>query len=153
MYQIYFIFEWHCTCFGRSFRPSPAVQDCTYSNQTDTADCLLVSRQQCLFDICLLLYVQCWTADDRQKDRQRHVQCHSKIKHIWYIGASGWFYCRNNIIPLSNQTSCQTTHHTQPLIWVCAKKCTIKQDYSSKWQKVNIIIIIIIIIISKTKKQ
>jgi len=32
MYQIYFILEWHSTCFGRSFRPSPAVQDCTYSN-------------------------------------------------------------------------------------------------------------------------
>jgi len=26
--------------------------------QTDTADCLLASNQQCLFDICLLLYVQ-----------------------------------------------------------------------------------------------
>ena len=26
--------------------------------QTDTADCLLASRQQHLFDICLLLYVQ-----------------------------------------------------------------------------------------------
>jgi len=26
--------------------------------QTDTAVCLLASRQQCLFDICLLQYVQ-----------------------------------------------------------------------------------------------
>ena len=26
--------------------------------QTDTANCLLASRQQYLFDICLLLYVQ-----------------------------------------------------------------------------------------------
>ena len=42
MYQIYFILEWHCTCFGRSFRPLPAVQDCTYSCQTDTAVCLLI---------------------------------------------------------------------------------------------------------------
>ena len=29
----YFILEWHSTCFGRSFRPSPGVQDCTYSNR------------------------------------------------------------------------------------------------------------------------
>jgi len=73
-----FYVEWHCTCFGRSFRPSSGVQDCTYSNrymsnrycrlqqqvyvkqilpttatvirQTDTADCLLASRRQYLFD-------------------------------------------------------------------------------------------------------
>jgi hypothetical protein len=42
---------------GLSF-PSSAVQDCTYSNQTDTAVCMLASRQQYLFDKCLLLYVQ-----------------------------------------------------------------------------------------------
>jgi len=55
------------------------------------------NRYCCLFDKCLLLYVQSWTADDGQKDRPKHVECHSKIKQIWYIGASGWFYCRNNI--------------------------------------------------------
>jgi len=75
-----FILEWHSTCFGRSFRPSPGVQHCTYSNQTDTAVCLLASRQQYLFDKCLLLYVQSWTADDGRKDRPKHVECHSKIK-------------------------------------------------------------------------
>jgi len=44
-----------------------------YSNQTGTADCLLASRQQYLFDIRLLLYVQSWTADDGRKDRPKHV--------------------------------------------------------------------------------
>ena len=29
---IKFILEWHPTCFGRSFRPSSGVEDCTYSN-------------------------------------------------------------------------------------------------------------------------
>ena len=48
--------------------------------QTDTAVCLLASRQQYLFDIRLLLYVQSWTPDDGRKDRPKHVQCHSKIK-------------------------------------------------------------------------
>jgi len=28
-----FILEWQCICFGRPFRPSSAVQDCTYSNR------------------------------------------------------------------------------------------------------------------------
>jgi len=51
-----------------------------YSNQTDTAVCLLASRQQLLFDKCLLLYVQSWTPDDGRKYRPKHVECHSKIK-------------------------------------------------------------------------
>jgi len=38
------------------------------------------NRYCCLFDKCLLLYVQSWTADDGQKDRPKHVECHSKIK-------------------------------------------------------------------------
>ena len=40
----------------------------------------LASRQQYLFDKCLSLYVQSWTADDGRKDRPKHVECHSKIK-------------------------------------------------------------------------
>ena len=83
--------------FRRSFRPSSGVQDCTYSNQTDTAVCMLASRQQYMFDKCLLLYVQSWTPDDGRKDRPEHAECHSKIKSSWYIGASSWFYYRNNI--------------------------------------------------------
>jgi len=31
--------------------------------------------------ICqILLYVQSWTPDDGQKDRPKHVECHSEIK-------------------------------------------------------------------------
>ena len=58
---------------------------------------LLAGRQQYLFDRCLLLYVQSWTPDDGRKDRPKHVECHSKIKQIWYIGASSWFYYRNYV--------------------------------------------------------
>ena len=79
MYQIYFILEWHSTCFGRYFRPSSGVQDCTYSNQTDIAVCLLASRQQYLFDKCLLQYVQSYTPDDGRKDRPKYVECYSKV--------------------------------------------------------------------------
>ena len=57
------------------------VHTATGISQRDTAVCSLASRQQYLFGKCLLLY----------------VQCHSKIKKKWYIGASSWFYCRNNI--------------------------------------------------------
>ena len=48
--------------------------------QTDTAVCLLKSRQRYLFDMCLLLYVQSWTPDDGRKDRPKNVECHYKIK-------------------------------------------------------------------------
>jgi len=29
----FILLEWYSTCFGRSFRPSSAVQDCTYCNR------------------------------------------------------------------------------------------------------------------------
>ena len=48
--------------------------------QTDTALCLLASRQQYLFDIRLLQHVKPWTPDDVRKDRPKHVECYSKIK-------------------------------------------------------------------------
>ena len=76
---IYFILEWHSTRFGRSFRPPSGVQDCTHSNR-HLSNSKLASRQQYLFDICLLLYVQSWTPDDGRKDRPKHVECQSKIK-------------------------------------------------------------------------
>ena len=46
----------------------------------DTAVRLLVSRQQCLSDKYLLLYVQSRTPDDGRKDLPKHAECHSKIK-------------------------------------------------------------------------
>ena len=45
--------------------------------QTDAVLCLLASRQQ-------------------RKDRPKHVECHYKIKYIWYNGAFSWFYYRKN---------------------------------------------------------
>jgi len=56
------------------------VHTATGFYQTDTADCLLASSQQYLFDKSLLLYVQSLTPDDGRNDRPKHVQCHSKIK-------------------------------------------------------------------------
>ena len=52
----------------------------TYSNQTDNAVCLLANRQQYLFDIRLLLYVQSRTPDDGRKDCPKHIEFHSKNK-------------------------------------------------------------------------
>jgi len=40
--------EYHSTCFGRSFRPSSGVQDCTYSIKYMSyrlADCLLAGTR------------------------------------------------------------------------------------------------------------
>ena len=62
MYQIYFILEWHCTYFGQSFRPSSAVQDCTYSNRHMSYRycCLLASKHTAVS--VWLLYVQSATS-------------------------------------------------------------------------------------------
>jgi len=83
----YYILEWHYI-FLRSFPPSSGFQMCTYSNIHMSnrycwllaSEYLLASRQQCLFNKCLLQYVQFWTPDDGRKDRLEHVECHSKIK-------------------------------------------------------------------------
>jgi len=42
-----FIFESHSTCFGRPFRPSSGVQNCTYNNRhlSNRYCCLLASKQ------------------------------------------------------------------------------------------------------------
>ena len=70
------------------------VQQQAYVKQIRLCAC----RQQYLFDICLLLYVQSWTPDDGRKDRPKHVECHSKRnKIIWYIGASSWFFHRKRL--------------------------------------------------------
>ena len=64
MYQIYFILEWHSTCFGRSFRPSSGVQDCTYSNthMSNRYCCLLASGYEMepseICRVCLFLAQQ-----------------------------------------------------------------------------------------------
>jgi len=69
MYQIYFILEWHSTCFGRSFCQSSAVQDCTYSNRhMSNRYCWLLANKQTAVSVWLL-YVQFWTPDDGRKDR------------------------------------------------------------------------------------
>jgi hypothetical protein len=95
-----FIFFWNNTTrFGRSFRQSSGVHDCTYSNRymPNRYRCLLASNQvlQYLFDIYLLLHVQSRTPDDGRKDSPKHVKCYSKIKSIWEVGVSGWTYYRN----------------------------------------------------------
>ena len=45
--------------------------------QTDTADCLLASSQQCLiYAYCCMYSLE--TPDDGRQDRPKHVQCYSK---------------------------------------------------------------------------
>ena len=83
MYQIYFI--WSNTLhvsYGLSVHRQvfKTVHTATGICQTDTAVCLLARRQQYLFDIRMLLYVQSRTPDDGRKNRPKHVECHHKIK-------------------------------------------------------------------------
>ena len=56
------------------------VQQQTFVKQILLSASKLASRQQYLFDICILLHVQSLIPDDGQKDRPKHVECHSKIK-------------------------------------------------------------------------
>jgi len=53
----YFILEWHSTRFGRSFRPSSRVQDCTYSNRhlSNRYCCLFASKQTIVSAVLLMM--------------------------------------------------------------------------------------------------
>jgi len=79
MYQIYFYFGMTLYMFRTVF-PS-IIRSSRLYIQLSNRYCalLLAGRQQYLFDICLLLYVQFSTPDDGWKDRPKHVQCHSKL--------------------------------------------------------------------------
>ena len=70
------------------------VLNCWWWTERPSETCRLLfplaSRQQYLFDICLLLYVQSWTLDDGRKDRPKHVECYSNkinLRHwcIWLV--------------------------------------------------------------------
>jgi hypothetical protein len=82
-----FILAKHSTYFGRSFRPSSGVQDCTYSNRHMSNNCCYFLLAQ-PFDICLLLYVQSWAPDDGRKDRPKYVECFARINNL--INRSIW---------------------------------------------------------------
>ena len=57
-----FILEWHSTCFGRSFRPSSGVQDCTYSNRhlSNRYCCLLADCTYSQEFVKQILLSACW---------------------------------------------------------------------------------------------
>ena len=69
----FFIFlHWHSTCFGRSFRPSSGVQDCTYSNRhmasrycyllaSEASKQVAVSACHMPVDVCAILNSWWWT--------------------------------------------------------------------------------------------
>ena len=100
-----FVLFWNNSAhFGRSFRPSSGVHDCTYSNRhlSNRYCCLLASNQlQYLFGCCVysreLLMMDGKTV--------RNARSYSKIKQIWDTGASGWFYCRNTSRCTGQRTS------------------------------------------------
>jgi hypothetical protein len=76
-----------------------AVQTATDICQKDNAFCLLANRQQYLFDIYLLLYVQCGTPDDGRKDRPKHVE--------FYVTMRGPMNIRFTFIGLRSLVCCK----------------------------------------------
>ena len=89
------------------------VHNATGICQTDAAVCLLARWQQTAIcchlvptskqtavsiwhmpvAVCTVLNSWWWT-----ERCPKLVECHSEIKSVWYIGASCWFYYRNNIV-------------------------------------------------------
>jgi hypothetical protein len=57
---------------------------------TGYADCLLASSQHNLYDIYLLLCIQCWTADDGQRTCPKDVEFYSKNKFEKFVHLVGF---------------------------------------------------------------
>jgi len=76
------------TVFPAIHQEFKTVHTATGSCQTDTA-VYLTYTCCCMYSLELLM--------NGRKDRPKHVECHSKIKEIWYAAASSWVYYRNNI--------------------------------------------------------
>ena len=79
------IFRIELTSFGQFLWPSSGVQHCTHSNKYIAGyrwNILipLASSQHNLYDIYLLLCVQCQTPDDEQRNCPKHVDFYSKNK-------------------------------------------------------------------------
>jgi hypothetical protein len=87
-----------CTCFSNylflqnTLHVSEGLS--VYHQEFKTARTVTGSRQQYLFDICVLLYVQFCTPDDGRKDRPKHVECFARINNL-RNRCIFWFYYRN----------------------------------------------------------
>jgi len=88
MYQIYFILEWHSTCFRRSFRPSTGVQDCTYSNRhlSNRYCCMFASKQTAVcLTVAVCTVMNFWWRMERPCET-RGVSFQNKINFIhWCV--------------------------------------------------------------------
>ena len=73
----------------------------------------LASSQQNLYDIQLLLCVQCWTPDDGQRNCQKHLKFYSKIN--LRNSASRWFYYRKvlwcRVLRQTGRSGMTSWHH------------------------------------------
>ena len=75
-------------------RDLPAYSVASNESNTGYADCLLASSQHNLYDIYLLLCVQCQTPEDGQKTCPKHVEFYSKNKFEKLVHLVG-FICKN----------------------------------------------------------
>jgi len=88
---------------------------------TGYADCLLASSQYNLYDIYLLLCVQCWTPDYGQSNCPKHMEFYSKNKFEKLVHLVGFiirmitFLCF--FIPL-----CSYRYYVPRFlcVWICA---------------------------------
>ena len=107
---------------------SSGVQHCTHSNgisHTGYADCLLVSIQHNLYDIYLLLCVQCQTPNDGQRNVRNMQSSIPKIN--LRNSASIWFYyktiSRCTVLCMSKKTGTYSDPADRACIFnLCVKR-------------------------------
>jgi len=90
MSQIYFILEWHSTCFGRSFHSSSGIQACIYSNRhlSNRYCCLLASKQTAVpvwqMPVAVYTGLNSWWWMERPSETCRvSFQDEINLRHWW----------------------------------------------------------------------
>jgi hypothetical protein len=93
--------EYHATCFGRSFRPSSGVQDCTHSIKYVSyrlADCLLAGTRWNSGGLTIQIYKRSYVCLFELMMEACHS--YSTSTHL-----SDYTYLHNNVETVSSETS------------------------------------------------
>jgi len=92
--------------------------DCLLAGSGCSIQILLASSQYNMYDIYLLLCVQCWTPDDGQRNCPKHVHFYSKNKSDKLVHLSGF------IIKMYKTYVGSTAIIWHVITQICKEKCT-----------------------------
>jgi len=122
MSQIYFILEWHSTCFGRSFHPSSGFEDPTYSNRyMSNRYCWLLASKQSAVSVwhtpvaVFTVFKSLWWTERPSETCRVPFQNKINLRH-WCI----WLFCYTNRLRCTALGTSNLPVDPLPVRWIHA---------------------------------